>query len=57
MMKAAGIDAPIALHPSPKGSVPRRVPDLTKLRALTGFAPRWTLERGLHETVAWYRTQ
>jgi UDP-glucose 4-epimerase len=57
MMNAAGIDAPIALHPSPKGSVPRRVPDLTKLRALTGFEAQWTLERGLRETVGWYRTQ
>jgi nucleoside-diphosphate-sugar epimerase len=57
MMQAAGIDAPIALHPSPTGSVARRVPDLTKLRALTGFERRWSLQRGIEETVRWYRTQ
>jgi len=55
MMRAAGIDAPIDLHPSPIGSVPRRVPNLTKLRALTGFERKWPLERGVAETVRWYR--
>ena len=55
MMRAANIDAPIELHPSPRGSVKRRVPDLTKLRSLIGFEPKWTLERGLLDTVTWYR--
>lgn len=55
MMKVAGIDAPIELHPSPPGSVKRRAPDVTKLRSLIGFEPRWSLERGLRETVGWYQ--
>jgi nucleoside-diphosphate-sugar epimerase len=55
MMKAAKVTADIELHPSPAGSVARRSPDLTKLRALTGFERRWTLERGVEETVRWYQ--
>jgi nucleoside-diphosphate-sugar epimerase len=54
MLRAAGIQAEIVLHPSPAGSVRRRSPDVSKLRALTDFTPRWTLEQGLRETVAWY---
>jgi UDP-glucose 4-epimerase len=57
MMRIAGVSAPIAKHPSPKGSVRRRVPDLGKLRALIGFEPTWSLERGLDETMTWYRAQ
>ncbi|MBA3454745.1 MAG: NAD-dependent epimerase/dehydratase family protein [Deltaproteobacteria bacterium] len=56
MMRVAGIRAPIELFPSPQGSVKRRAPDVAKLRSITGFEPAWTLERGLAETVAWYRS-
>jgi UDP-glucuronate decarboxylase len=42
-------------RPAPPGSVPRRCPDLTRLRALTGFAPKVSLEAGVAETFAWYR--
>jgi UDP-glucuronate decarboxylase len=41
--------------PAPPGAVVRRVPDLTKLRALTGHEPRVSLEEGLRRTFAWYR--
>ncbi|MDP3940262.1 MAG: NAD-dependent epimerase/dehydratase family protein [Deltaproteobacteria bacterium] len=41
--------------PAPAGSVDRRCPDLTRLRALTGFAPKVSLEAGVGETFAWYR--
>jgi nucleoside-diphosphate-sugar epimerase len=37
----------------PKGSPTRRLPDISKLRAL-GFEPRVSLAQGLPETVAWY---
>jgi UDP-glucose 4-epimerase len=57
MMHVSGIDAPLELHPSPAGSVKRRVPDLGKLRSLVGFEPSWSLERGVRETVAWYRAR
>ncbi len=54
MLAARGIDAPIALHPSPSGSVKRRAPDIAKLQRLTGFAPRVSLEDGLASTARFY---
>jgi UDP-glucose 4-epimerase/UDP-glucuronate decarboxylase len=42
-------------RPAPHGSVVRRCPDLTRLRALTGYAPKVSLEAGVEETFAWYR--
>jgi UDP-glucose 4-epimerase/UDP-glucuronate decarboxylase len=42
-------------RPAPPGSVGRRCPDIGRLRALTGFAPKVSLEAGVAETFAWYR--
>lgn len=40
----------------PKGSPPRRLPDISKLRALVpGYRPSVTFSEGLERTVAWYR--
>ena len=52
-------DREIKLVPGtlPKGSPPRRLPDMTKTRALN---PQWTevpFRHGLAETVKWYRTR
>jgi len=41
--------------PAPAGSVDRRCPDLTRLRRLTGYAPKVALETGVAETFDWYR--
>jgi UDP-glucose 4-epimerase/UDP-glucuronate decarboxylase len=41
--------------PAAAGSVERRCPDLTRLRALTGFTPKVPLETGVAETLDWYR--
>jgi UDP-glucose 4-epimerase len=54
MMATRHIDAPIELHPSPAGSVPRRAPDIAKLQRLTGFQPRVGLDRGLAATADYY---
>jgi UDP-glucose 4-epimerase/UDP-glucuronate decarboxylase len=43
-------------QPAPPGSVARRCPDLTKLRALTGYEPAVSLEEGVRRTYEWYRT-
>jgi nucleoside-diphosphate-sugar epimerase len=37
----------------PQGSPPRRLPDISKLRAL-GYQPRVPLWEGLGETLLWY---
>jgi UDP-glucose 4-epimerase/UDP-glucuronate decarboxylase len=42
-------------RPAPPGSVARRCPDLNRLRALTGYAPKVSLEAGVEETFRWYR--
>jgi UDP-glucose 4-epimerase/UDP-glucuronate decarboxylase len=42
-------------RPAPPGSVARRCPDLTKLRALTGYEPTVSLEEGVRRTLEWYR--
>ena len=54
MMALRGVDAPLGLHPSPKGSVARRLPDISKLKALTGYERRVTLDRGLEATARFY---
>ena len=54
MMKVAGMEGAIELHPSPEGSVLRRRPDISKLKRLTGFAETTTLEQGLELTSQFY---
>lgn len=44
----------VSLPPTP-GSPPRRCPDMTRTRALTGYEPRVELRSGLDRTYAWYR--
>lgn len=43
--------------PAPPGAVVRRVPDLAKLRALTGHEPRIPLEEGARRTFEWFRSR
>ncbi len=54
MLDICGMKGDIALHPSPKGSVRRRVPSITKLRSLTGFSPKVSLREGLKRTIDYY---
>jgi len=56
VLRTAGIAPAIEPLPAPAGSVARRCPDLSRLRALTGFVPTVTLEAGVRDTFAWYRT-
>ncbi len=39
---------------SPKGSVKRRLADISKLRRLTGWKPEISLDEGLKKTYEWY---
>lgn len=45
-----GITQPLKLLPSKRGSVKRRLPDISKLRAM-GFTPKWTLKEGIGEII------
>jgi UDP-glucose 4-epimerase/UDP-glucuronate decarboxylase len=55
VLRVAGFDPDLDRAPAPAGSVARRCPDIARLRALTGFMPKLTLEAGVRETFAWYR--
>jgi UDP-glucose 4-epimerase len=54
ILDIAGIDAEIELNASPAGSVRRRAPDTSKLKAMTGFRENWSLTDGLKETIGYY---
>ena len=45
----------VTVEDAPQGSVARRCPDLRRLRTLTGYVPKISLEAGVGETFAWYR--
>ncbi|HEV8616441.1 MAG TPA: NAD-dependent epimerase/dehydratase family protein [Methylomirabilota bacterium] len=55
ILAIAGFRPSIERRPAPAGSVARRCPDIGRLRALTGFAPKVSLQAGVEETFAWYR--
>ncbi|RBQ16205.1 epimerase [Spongiactinospora rosea] len=55
VLQIAGHTPAIRHVPAPPGSVARRCPDLSRLRALTGHEPRVSLEEGVRRTFAWYR--
>ncbi|MEU5696699.1 NAD-dependent epimerase/dehydratase family protein [Actinosynnema sp. NPDC020468] len=55
VLDIAGHDPELEKAPAPDGSVQRRCPDLTRLRALTGYEPKVSLEDGVRRTFEWYR--
>jgi UDP-glucose 4-epimerase/UDP-glucuronate decarboxylase len=55
VLRRAGYRPAVERVPAPSGSPERRCPDLRRLRALTGLAPKVSLETGLAETFDWYR--
>jgi len=54
IVRAVGKRLEIVPRPPTAGSPPRRAPDMSKTRALTGFEPAVELERGIELTHAWY---
>jgi UDP-glucose 4-epimerase/UDP-glucuronate decarboxylase len=55
VLRMADFSPDLQSVPAPPGSVARRCPELTKLRALTGFEPTVSLEEGVRRTFEWYR--
>jgi len=55
VLKMAHIAPVLERLPASAGSVARRCPDLSRLRALTGFSPKVSLETGVGKTFEWYR--
>jgi UDP-glucose 4-epimerase len=50
-----GGDPPVVTTPALAVDVPRRVPDVSRIRSVLGWAAEVPLEEGLRRTVAWYR--
>ena len=55
VLRLADVSPAVEPLAAPAGSVPRRCPDLSRLRELTGYEPAVTLEEGARSTFAWYR--
>lgn len=55
VLRVAEFHPTLDRQPAPPGAVNRRCPDLSKLRRLTGFAPKVSLEEGVTKTFAWYK--
>lgn len=54
LMNLSGIKGELVIKPSPVGSVPRRAPDISKLKRKFGYSEKWSLEAGLTETIKYY---
>lgn len=54
VLRVARADVSIEASAAPPGSVRRRCPDLGRLRTLTGYEPKVSLEDGVRSTYAWY---
>ncbi len=46
----------VAQKDSPEGSAPRRCPDVSLLKELTGYSAQTPLEEGIRKTYEWYKT-
>jgi UDP-glucuronate decarboxylase len=55
LFQVAGVSPDVDVHPPPTGSPESRLPDLRRLRELTGYQPQFDLDTGLHKTYEWYR--
>lgn len=55
MFGIAGVSPKLDIQPAPSGSVQRRCPDISKLKKMTGYSPRTSLEDGLKKTFVWYQ--
>ena len=54
--EALGRKAEKVFRPMQPGDVTATFADISRLRALTGYAPKVALEDGLRRFVAWYRS-
>ena len=58
ILKATGSDSPITYVPLPTADDPKqRRPDITKARTLLGWEPHISLEEGLKDTIAYFKTK
>jgi nucleoside-diphosphate-sugar epimerase len=46
----------LGAKPMPASDPPRLTAAISRIRDEVGWRPRWTLDRGLTETIEWWRT-
>lgn len=56
-LAGTGVEPDVRGAGTPAGEIDRQYVDASKLRAMTGWEPRVTLQQGLERTIAWYRQQ
>jgi CDP-glucose 4,6-dehydratase len=54
-LAGTGVEPDVRGAGTPAGEIDRQYVDASKLRAMTGWEPRVTLQQGLERTIAWYR--
>jgi UDP-glucose 4-epimerase/UDP-glucuronate decarboxylase len=54
VLRTAGLSPAITAAPAPPGAAARSRPDLSRLRALTGYEPTVPLEEGVRRTLDRY---
>ncbi|MGH6832346.1 MAG: hypothetical protein ACRECM_04895, partial [Methyloceanibacter sp.] len=63
MIDLCGISSSVAFVPQEAiygtsyEDIPRRVPDISRMREILGVIPQVSLEDGLRRTVDWFRAQ
>jgi len=63
MIDLCGISSPVAFTPQEAiygnsyEDIPRRVPDISRMREILGVIPQVSLEEGMRRTVEWFRGQ
>jgi len=55
--RAVNPDLPLRFQPLPQDDPKRRKPDITKANTILGWEPRVSLEEGMKETIAYFRTR
>ena len=55
LKKVTGYQGEIVLDPSKPDGTPRKLTDISRLKAM-GWQPKITLEEGLKQTYEWYQT-
>ena len=55
IMEITGITVPLVYEPPRTGDVRDSLADIRRAQEAFGYAPEYTVRRGLEETIAWYR--
>lgn len=55
LTRALGVDVEPVFGPDRPGDIKHSNADISKARALLGYDPDWSFERGIEAAIAWYR--